>query len=196
MARTKYGLKNGTPKSTRSTPTVKVTKQSRKEVSGSPIESPAATGSPQASRASPLFQRKNRAEFDIQKCTFQRLVKEIICELMDQKASPLKMQAVALGALQEASETYLVNLFAQANSCALHAKRITVYPKDLALVRRLRGETDPSGNTRLATQSPAQDLTQSTQTENQHASPSLNPSPSASASPSVAPSASPSPAFP
>ena len=43
-------------------------------------------------------------------------------------------------ALQEASEAYLVSLFEDTNSAAIHAKRVTIQPKDLALARRLRGE--------------------------------------------------------
>ena len=43
-------------------------------------------------------------------------------------------------ALQEASEAYLVSLFEDTNLAAIHAKRVTIQPKDLALARRLRGE--------------------------------------------------------
>jgi histone H3/H4 len=35
---------------------------------------------------------------------------------------------------------YLVHLFEEANLCAIHAKRVTVMPKDLHLARRIRGE--------------------------------------------------------
>ncbi|KAM0786545.1 hypothetical protein ACM66B_002002 [Microbotryomycetes sp. NB124-2] len=42
----------------------------------------------------------------------------------------------------EASEHYLVELFEDSLLCTLHAKRITLQPKDMALARRLRGETD------------------------------------------------------
>jgi histone H3 len=43
-------------------------------------------------------------------------------------------------ALQEASEAYLVGLFEDCNHCALHAKRVTIMPKDMQLARRIRGE--------------------------------------------------------
>jgi histone H3/H4 len=46
----------------------------------------------------------------------------------------------AVMALQEASEAYLVSLFEDTNLCAIHAKRVTIQPKDLQLARRLRGE--------------------------------------------------------
>ena len=40
--------------------------------------------------------------------------------------------------VQEACEAYLVGLFEDANLCAIHAKRVTVMPKDMALARRIR----------------------------------------------------------
>lgn len=46
----------------------------------------------------------------------------------------------ALAALQEASEAYLVGIFEDTNLCAIHAKRITIMPKDMQLARRIRGE--------------------------------------------------------
>ncbi|KAI6001252.1 histone H3 [Pisolithus albus] len=63
-------------------------------------------------------------ELLIRKLPFQRLVREI--------AQDFK--------LQEASEAYLVSLFEDTNLAAIHAKRVTIQPKDLALARRLRGE--------------------------------------------------------
>ena len=42
-----------------------------------------------------------------------------------------------LAALQEASEAYLVGLFEDTNLCALHAKRVTIMPKDIQLARRI-----------------------------------------------------------
>lgn len=42
--------------------------------------------------------------------------------------------------LQEASEAYLVGLFEDTNLCAIHAKRVTIMPKDIQLARRIRGE--------------------------------------------------------
>jgi histone H3 len=72
----------------------------------------------------------------IQKLPFQRLVREIA---MDFK-SDLRFQSTAILALQEASESYLVGLFEDTNLCAIHAKRVTIMPKDIQLARRIRGE--------------------------------------------------------
>ena len=65
---------------------------------------------------------------------FQRLVREIAQEYKME----LRFQVSAILALQEACEAYLVGLFEDANLCAIHAKRVTVMPKDIALVRRIR----------------------------------------------------------
>ncbi len=52
----------------------------------------------------------------------------------------LRFQTSAIMALQEASEAYLVSLFEDTNMAAIHARRVTIMPKDLALARRLRGD--------------------------------------------------------
>ena len=52
----------------------------------------------------------------------------------------LHFQLSAVMALQEASEAYLVSLFEDANLAAVHAKRVTIQPKDLALAWRLHGK--------------------------------------------------------
>ncbi|AET05407.1 core histone H2A/H2B/H3/H4 [Medicago truncatula] len=38
-----------------------------------------------------------------------------------------------LAVLQEAAEAYLVGLFEDTNLCAIHAKRVTIMPKDIQL---------------------------------------------------------------
>ncbi|XP_060942098.1 histone H3.3A-like [Limanda limanda] len=75
-------------------------------------------------------------ELLIRKLPFQRLVREIAQDFK----TDLRFQSAAIGALQEASEAYLVGLFEDTNLCAIHAKRITVMPKDIQLARRIRGE--------------------------------------------------------
>ena len=75
-------------------------------------------------------------ELLIRKLPFQRLVREIATEYK----SDLRFQSQAVLALQEASEAYLVGLFEDTNLCAIHAKRVTIMPKDIQLARRIRGE--------------------------------------------------------
>ncbi|KAF1597852.1 UNVERIFIED_CONTAM: histone H3-like centromeric protein A, partial [Eudyptes pachyrhynchus] len=50
-----------------------------------------------------------------------------------------RWQRMALVALQEAAEAFTVRLLEDAYLCSLHARRVTLYPKDLQLARRLRG---------------------------------------------------------
>ena len=75
-------------------------------------------------------------ELLIRKLPFQRLVREIAQEFK----TDLRFQTSAISALQEASEAYLVGLFEDTNLCAIHAKRVTIMPKDIQLARRIRGE--------------------------------------------------------
>jgi len=75
-------------------------------------------------------------ELLIRKLPFQRLVREIAQEFK----TDLRFQSSAVLALQEASESYLVGLFEDTNLCAIHAKRVTIMPKDMQLARRIRGE--------------------------------------------------------
>lgn len=70
------------------------------------------------------------------KLPFMRLIKEISQDFK----TDLRWQKNALQAIQEAAEAYLVGLFEEANLCAIHAKRVTIMPKDIQLTRRIRGE--------------------------------------------------------
>ena len=105
-------------------------------------------------------------ELLIRKAPFQRLVREIAQDL---KKSDLRFQSTAVLALQEvswdavlvlvlhvfiillfvvsldciyqqAAEAYLIGLFEDTLLCAVHAKRVTIMPKDMQLARRIRGE--------------------------------------------------------
>ncbi|KAL4708226.1 hypothetical protein ACJJTC_014516 [Scirpophaga incertulas] len=75
-------------------------------------------------------------ELLIRKLPFQRLVREIAQDFK----TDLRFQSSAVMALQEASEAYLVGLFEDTNLCAIHAKRVTIMPKDIQLARRIRGD--------------------------------------------------------
>ena len=72
----------------------------------------------------------------IRKLPFQRLVREVAQSFK----RDLRFQASAVTALQVAAEMHLVGLFEDTNLCAIHAKRVTIMPKDMQLARRIRGE--------------------------------------------------------
>ena len=82
-----------------------------------------------------IHRYQKSTELLIGKRNFGRLVREIARDFTTQE---LRFQADAIEALQEASEDYLVHLFEDANSCAIHAKRVTIMPKDIQLAKRLR----------------------------------------------------------
>lgn len=75
-------------------------------------------------------------ELLIRKLPFQRLVREVAETFIPD----VRFQSSAIVALQEASESYLAGLFEDTNLCAIHAKRVTIMPKDIQLARRIRGE--------------------------------------------------------
>ena len=79
---------------------------------------------------------QKKTDLLIRKAPFARLVKEIAQELMVE----IRFRGSAINALQEAAEAYLVGLFEDTNLCAIHAKRITIMPRDIQLARRIRGE--------------------------------------------------------
>ena len=76
------------------------------------------------------------SELLIPRMPFQRLVREIA----QVHNSYVRFQSSAILALQESAEAYLVGLLEDSNLCAIHAKRVTIMPKDMQLARRIRGE--------------------------------------------------------
>ena len=64
----------------------------------------------------------------------------LVREIAQDFKTDLCFEANALIALQEAAEAYLVSLFKDTNLCGIHAKRVTIMPKDIQLARRIRGE--------------------------------------------------------
>ncbi|KAL1420770.1 hypothetical protein MTO96_023811 [Rhipicephalus appendiculatus] len=75
-------------------------------------------------------------ELLVRKLPFQRLVREISQDMQ----LNLRFQNSALLALQEATEAYVVSLFEDSNLCAIHARRVTIMPKDIQLAKRIRSE--------------------------------------------------------
>ena len=72
----------------------------------------------------------------IHKLPFQQLIRE----LAQKFKVNVRFRSSALMALQEAAEAYLIRLFEDMNLCAIHTKWVTIMPKDIQLVRRIRGE--------------------------------------------------------
>ena len=49
----------------------------------------------------------------------------------------VRFQSTALAALQEAAENFIVGLFEDINLLVVHARRITVMPRDIRLALRI-----------------------------------------------------------
>ena len=73
------------------------------------------------------------ADLLIRRVPFQRLVREIV----QRQGEGLKLQSLAVLALQEAGEAFIVGLMEQANLCAIHAKWVTIMPRDIQLACRI-----------------------------------------------------------
>eukprot|EP00804_Cyclotella_cryptica_P023862 CCRYP_018683-RA/>CCRYP_018683-RA protein AED:0.06 eAED:0.02 QI:0/-1/0/1/-1/0/1/0/139 len=72
----------------------------------------------------------------IRKLPFQRFLREVTKDFR----GDMRYTAAALAASQEASEAYLIGLMEDTNLCAIHARRVTIMPKDMQLSRRIRRE--------------------------------------------------------
>ena len=100
---------------------------------------PAAEGAKKTRRYRPgtvalreIRRYQKSTELLIRKLPFQRLVREIAQDFK----TDLRFQGSAVLALQEAAEASLVGLFEDTNLCAIHAKRVTIMPKDIQLRQR------------------------------------------------------------
>ena len=76
-------------------------------------------------------------ELLIRKLPFQRFVRELAQSF---GKGDWRFTADAIKAFQEVAEAYIAGIFEDTNLCAIHAKRVTIMPKDIQLARRLRGE--------------------------------------------------------
>ena len=84
---------------------------------------------------------QKNTELLIRKLPFQRLVREIAEDQVSSRfPTGVRFQAAAVMALQEASESYLIKKLADSNLEAIHAKRVTIMPKDMQLARNIAGE--------------------------------------------------------
>ena len=83
-----------------------------------------------------IHRYQKSTELLIRRLPFQRLVREIA---QDFKTN-LRFAVQTMAALQEATEAYLVGLFEDSNLCAIHAKWVTIMPKDIQLARHIHGE--------------------------------------------------------
>ncbi|XP_069947344.1 uncharacterized protein [Cherax quadricarinatus] len=77
-------------------------------------------------------------ELLVPRLPFSRLIREIL----SMHGNQLRIQGLALMALQEAAECYVTTVLELANLCSIHARRVTIFPRDIKLVRRIRGDLE------------------------------------------------------
>ena len=61
-------------------------------------------------------------------------------ELSNEYVPGCRWTSAALAAMREATEAYEVGLLEDTNLAAIHAKRVTIMPKDMQLAWCIRGE--------------------------------------------------------
>ena len=88
-----------------------------------------------------IRKHQKSTEMLVPKISFAKVVREIAQSFK----TDMRFQSQALMALQEAAEAFLVGLFEDANLCAIHAKRVTIQPKDMQLSLRVANRTELMG---------------------------------------------------
>ena len=83
-----------------------------------------------------IQQYQKSMELLIRKLAMSRVIREVPQDFK----KDLHFQKNAIAAVHEATEYYAVGLMEDSNLCAIHAKHVTIMPKDMQLVRRIRGE--------------------------------------------------------
>ena len=78
-------------------------------------------------------------ELLIRRAPFNHLVRELVHDLR-YGGHVLRISPAAITALQEVTEAYLILLLEDTNLCTIHAKHVTIMPKDIQLAWRIHGE--------------------------------------------------------
>lgn len=85
-----------------------------------------------------LVKTKKEQQLSFKGCYI--LPRSVFSDMVRNIRPDLRWSVEAVAILHEAAEEYLVRLYEMAQLAAIHAKRQTLQPKDLQLVRRIRGE--------------------------------------------------------
>ena len=78
-------------------------------------------------------------ELLIRRAPFDHLIRQLV-QGLQHGGHELRISPAAITALQEAVEAYLVLLFEDTNLCTIHAKCVTIIPKEIQLAWRIHGE--------------------------------------------------------
>ena len=124
-------------------------RRARFRMNGGPMDAEEENWAPRGRSREHRFKPGTRALMDIRKyqkttdllipkLPFQRLMREIAQDFKG--GQELRFSEDALLLCQAAVENYLIELFEDANLCAISAHRVTVQANDLQLARRIRKE--------------------------------------------------------
>ena len=61
-------------------------------------------------------------------------------EILQKEHGDHQIQAGVVLALHEATESYMICLLEDTNLCTIHAKHVTILPRDMRLAQRIWGE--------------------------------------------------------
>ena len=78
-------------------------------------------------------------QLTIPRSTFARLLRQVSAEIPAFRNCGFRWSECGTEALQKAAEHYMVGLFEDSYFCVEHARRQTLYVKDMDLARRIRG---------------------------------------------------------
>ena len=139
MARTKHTARKSTS----------ATKAPRKTIARKAVRKTSATSqgvkkikrSKQGTVATREIKKYQKStELLIRKLPFSKLVRELV---QSNNKTDVRFQGLAIQALQEAAENYLINLFVDTQLCAEHAKRVTIMQPDMQLATRIGKRVEP-----------------------------------------------------
>lgn len=91
-----------------------------------------------------IRKQQRRTDLIFPKVGFHRLMKKQAEELTTRSEFPngVRMQIAGRIACQTAVEAQLIKILEKANLLAIHAKRVTIQPKDIQMARRINDEKE------------------------------------------------------
>ena len=117
----------------------KKARQKKKTRQNQPVERAKKRYRPGTAALREIRKYQKKTELLIRKLPFCRYCREVAQDVKPTSITNLRFSPFAFDALQEAAEAYLVGLFEDTVLCCVHAKRVTIQPKDIILARRICG---------------------------------------------------------
>ena len=81
---------------------------------------------------------QNSSDLLISKFRMSQVIREITRSVTPAHCTDFRFTSAAIAALHVAAEDHAVRTFEMSNLAAIHAKRVTIQPKDMQFVRKIR----------------------------------------------------------